>query len=414
MAWPHSRNEWPDCSRLRHWLSGADAARMEQSLPGMVERRSARLAEHAQRLAAARSPLLWIESADVSATRAAVALAELCNATVHVAQSPGADNVAAVTSACGNLGTSLAEVAGHADLIVHIGHRHLTELPRLAPRFLRGRAEASPGDARRHVLVGDAPLEAWTGPLELSPSDRPLVLRWPRAVWLDGLTRVLMAARGDSAPSNRPSDAADAPATELAELLAASRYAVFLWDEDEFADQLDRLMVERLLEIADVISRTTRCSLLPLGADPGRTTSKETLLWLTNVAGTARYVDGAWTGSRTGASAALADWQNEHDWILCLRNLPSDRPLPDLAFDLVLDASCNRSAAPTQSSGERDGDRRMPVAGVGWDWPGHLIRIDHAFGAYVHSVTPEASKRQFSAEFTLREVARNLLLARTA
>lgn len=411
MAWPRQGQYLPKCDRLRSWLNGQDGLNTQNAQAPPRDEFSACLQQHAKRLCEARNPLLWIESADVAATRAIVRLAEVCDATVHVAQSPGAENVAAVTAACGTFGTSLSEVAAHADLIVHVGYGHLHQLPLLAPRFLRGDPDAGPVSPRQHILISGQGADAWKGALNVDWPHEPLLLDWPRELWLDHFTRVLMAARGDGSPADQSSETIDGTAAYLAEQLGASRYAVFIWDEDELADELDRLLVERLLEIAQHFSQTTRCSLLPLGNDPGRTTAKETLLWLTNVASTARYIDGRWLGSREGTGTSLDDWRRRHDWIMCLRNLPSDRTLPDLPVQLMIDAACNRPSAVLQVDSNAEAPTIVHLAGVGLDSPGHLIRVDHAFGAHMKAVA-EKSEFVVTANEVLRELTGHVLLAR--
>lgn len=437
MSWPASGQKQPDCDRLRNWLSDQDAlSKPNQEVFG----RQATLDNaraHAQVLSTARRPLIWIESADVSATRAAIQLAEVCQAKVHVAQSPGAANVSAVTAACGTFTTSLAEVSAHADLVIHLGHRHLQELPRLGLRFLHDNAHTGPGSGPRHVLIGDdvrtALINTASGsrsyeekrsldggshtgqPVAQCKADRePLVLAWPRDQWLDQLTRLLMVARGASVVRSNSEPSSDSSAADLAEQLAASRYAVFMWDEDEFADELDRLLIERLFEIAQHYSRVTRCSLLPLSSDPGRVTAKETVLWLTNVAGTARFTDGQWRRPTMGLAKSLHQWQREHDWILCVRNLPSDRPLPNLRFDFTIDALCNQRAGNIRSgsSSPAVGEAKQiaQVAAVGLETAGHLFRLDHAYGVRLAPVSP--SDTVLTAERILRELARTLIVAR--
>jgi hypothetical protein len=224
------------------------------------------------------------------------------------------------------------------------------------------------------------------------------LLEWPRDQWLDNLTRLLLALSGGPTLPTQPAAPVDLAAMQLAELLAASRYAVFVWAEDEFAAEGDRLLVERLHEIAARLTATTRCSLLPLGVDPGRTTAKETLLWLTNHATTARFQSGRWCKPQVGSHVGLDDWHGEHDWILGLRTLPSDRPLPDLPFDLVLDAACNQrmhSLGQTPSPGAAD---VIGVAAVGLECPGHVTRVDHAFGAYLPALLAANSDRPSASQ----------------
>ncbi len=74
MKWP-DHDEPPACSRLHNWLSNQDAR------AGVVHSRPAEQVESLLRAAAlgfqsARRPLIWLESVDVSAARAAVRLAQ--------------------------------------------------------------------------------------------------------------------------------------------------------------------------------------------------------------------------------------------------------------------------------------------------------------------------------------------------
>lgn len=413
MCWPEdSQRQLPDCERLRGWLSTQDAHGASSAPVQEPAQLAERLAAHAAALARARNPLIWIESGDVSAVRAAVRLAELCQATVHVAESPGAHNVATVTSTSGIFGTSLAEVWQHADVIVHVGHQHLREMPLLASRFLKAGGTGQSPTGRRHVFIDDNVDAAGKLASECSAEDAigsgSWLLDWPRSQWLERFTQLLIAMRGDVAMAHAATGGqewSDAGLTQLAELLSGSRYAVFIWAEDQFADEADRMLVERLLEVAAKLSEATRCSLLPLGIDPGRTTAKETLLWLSNYSTTACFADGRWRKPHLGENVGLDDWHREHDWILGLRTLPSDRPLPELRFDLVIDAACNQSMHATGHSSDRSAAEVVGVAAVGLDCSGHVTRVDHAFGAYVAELAESPVGRPTAAQ-VLGELAR--------
>ncbi|MEZ6079198.1 MAG: hypothetical protein R3C56_27070 [Pirellulaceae bacterium] len=81
-------------------------------------------------------------------TRSAVSLAQAVRGTVHIGQSSGSAATHRVLADQGWLGSSLAEVATHADLIVTLGGLRV-ESPLLALRFwLRrlagGRAQIVP------------------------------------------------------------------------------------------------------------------------------------------------------------------------------------------------------------------------------------------------------------------------------
>lgn len=415
MRWPNdSERHLPECERLRGWLSDQDAHGIFISSSDEPEKLAERLAHHADELARARNPLLWIESGDVSATRAAVRLAESCQATVHVAESPGAHNVSLATCTSGMFGTSLAEVWQHADVLVHIGHQHLQELPLLTSRFLTSGGVGQSPSGRHHVFIDDDLVVARQYAQRCAAHDEGSggmeMLEWPRALWLERFTELLLALRGNNAWAHTATNTRKLEETgilQIAELLAGSRYAVIMWGEDQFADEADRMLVERLLEIAAKITEVTRCSLLPLGVDPGRTTAKETLLWLTNYATTACFTDGHWRKPHLADNVGLDDWHREHDWILGVRTLPSDRPLPNLKFDLVLDAACNYPLHPVvQSSASTPADV-IAVAAVGLECSGHVTRIDHAFGAYVRALSASDPRRPTAAELMAELAKKN-------
>lgn len=405
MRWPNDGDrQLPECERLREWLIAQDAHSSSLASNEEPGKLAARLAAHAAELARARNPLVWMESGDVSTTRAAVRLAELCQATVHVAESPGARNVAAVTSTSGIFGTSLAEVWQHADVLVHVGHQHLQQMPLLSSRFFKAGGVGQSPLGRRHVFIDDNVWAArryasqFTGEGELSGGT--MFLEWPRSQWLERFTQLLVAMRGNVAMSHAATGRPDwnDALMQLSELLASSRYAVFSWCEDQFPDEADLMLVERMREIADQLTQVTRCSLLPLGVDPGRTTAKETLLWLTNHSTTACFTNGRWRKPHLGDNIGLDDWHREHDWILGIRTLPSDRPLPDLRFNVIIDAACNRSLHSASPSSNRAAADVVAVAAVGLDCSGHVTRIDHAFGAHLNALANSSPHRPTAAE----------------
>lgn len=445
MVWPRSSAAHA-CSRLHSWLSTQDSLVSSEPWSDAHVGLKQLVANFAQQLSGCRNPLVWIESADVAATRAAVQLAAACQATVHVAYSPGAQNVSSLLSTHGLFGTSLAEAFQTADLIVHIGQQHLQDMPLLAERFLNPHeATQDSGSSgaghsrraeRRHVFIGERPTYL-QGSTSTSLWSEAVELRAPREEWAVLLTGVLLSMRTDTIPTHN-SHGSDASARELATQLLASRYTVILWGEDIFADELDRLLVERLHEIAQRVNQSTRCSLLPLSVDPGRTTAKETLLWLTNRASTTTYRDGRWCAPTSATTKSLDDWQRDHDWIVCVRTLPSDRPLPDLPFNLVIDAACNQkshkvkerliaieatvaqpaaeskqnlTAWPLRRTGTSGANGSYPseakaicVSAVGLECSGQLTRVDHGFAAYVPAAIASTSN-YLSAAAVLHSLA---------
>ena len=375
MKWP-DHDEPPACSRLHAWLNIQDThASIHRSLS--IADTQSTLQAAVDSLRNAQRPLIWLESVDVPAARAAVQLAQATGATLHVAQSPGAELVADITATDGWLGTTLAEVGSTASLVIHLGQQHLRDAPMFELRYMN--------PAAQHVFLDSCP-ESLAADPRLQES--VMQLQWPKATWLDRLTRLLLLLRDDSSALARRADSVDSQVGMLAEMLLGSHYTVLLWGEDELSDELDGLLVRRLLELARQVSRTVRCSLLCLPQDPGRVTAKDCILWLTNRTTPLRCADNRWTKELLNQHS-LDEWQQAYDWIMCIRNLPSDRPLPELRFDVVLDSRCNPS-----SSSQDKRSILIPVQAVGLDVEGHLMRADHGLAAHLPAIdsSPEISE----------------------
>jgi len=395
MRWPTAAtsDSGSQCARLHQWLSHQDALpeaygrRATHSSDPTTETASDRwgyyqssCSTQAAKLRHAKRPLFWLESTDVATTRAIFDLAKQCSGTIHIAESPGARNVAAITSTSGWSGTTLAEVHRRADTIVHVGDSHLHDMPRLFSRFLTS-ADQPDHSNRKHWFVGRSSSELVSSDTSAPSTNEVVELSWPRDQWLDLFTQLLCMLREPQASLRLPkSRCNEAQLVSFADQLTSSEYVVFVWPEDEFSDELDRLVVQRLLELSQLLSQSRRCSLLPLSSDAGRITSREALLWLTNVTPSARYVAGQWVKPQLGNPHTLSDWEDQFDWIMCVRTLPSDRPLPDLRCDWTLDAACNCSRGQLAFTPSND---CLPVATLGVDGSGHLMRLDHGFVAHI-------------------------------
>ncbi len=308
MKWPDN-DEPPACARLHTWLNRQDARSVD--LANTETQSTSALVEAVQGLLRAKRPLIWLESVDVALARAAVELAHAAGATLHVAQSPGAANTASAASADGWLGSTLAEVHSTATLVIHVGASHYHEAPMLALRFTNPTAQHLFLDRAPPALLEDAEI-----------ADQTVQLQWSKQQWLDGLSRVLLLLRDDSAALARTANALDADAGLLAEMLLSERYSVWLWHEDELSDELDRLIVERILEITRQVSQFTRSSALSLALDPGRVTAKDCVLWLTNHTSPMRVSADGWI-KVPELYRSLQEWQQGFDWIVCLRTYPA-------------------------------------------------------------------------------------------
>ena len=362
-----------DCPRRRSWLA-APLAELSPPMPA-----SSAAAEDAGQAAAAaagklaelirsgRQPLLWIAAGDVATMRAAVQLAQQTPITLHVGSSTGSQVVHRVTSCQGWLGTTLAEVANRADLIITLGDSLLSESPLLVPRFIEPAVAAG---RSRWIHLSPHPTSASAAapiPPTASLLNQAHRWHWPRQDWYPRLTQLLWGLQPEYTPPRL-----SAEVEQLVELLQATENSVWLWDVDEFCNAEDELLVGRLLEIARRLSSRQRCSLLCLDSQPGRVTAHEALLWLTGCHGTARFQHGGWVNPMPSLDWTLGEWQANFDPIIVIQALPLVGALPNLpaAFYLLPAMHATLGAAPRE--------RVTTVAAAGSDGVGHVMRGDRA------------------------------------
>lgn len=311
--------------------------------------------EAAAQLGSSPRSLIWLDACDVATVRAAVSLAQAMAGTVHVGTSTGSQLVHRVMTSEGWLGSTLAEVATHADVIITLGSGIIHELPRLPERFI---CPAVAQRGARWFHIGDVAL-----PVEYR--ERVQGIPWPRAQWYQRLTTVLGYLQS-------PGSAQSLTSAESAWLKAVSeaRHIVWLWESDEFCDAIEELTIRRLLGICRQLSQQRHSSLLCMDANPGRVTALETLLWLTGCHGTARYTPAGWSSPAGASECTLERWETQFDQVMLVRSVPSLVPLPHLAATHYLVPGPGLMASMAVPA------RTTPIAGVGLQAAGHLFRGD--------------------------------------
>jgi hypothetical protein len=336
-----------------------------------------------QVLGNARRPLIWIDGADVAATRAAVALAWKHQAAVHIPQSQGGRGVQQVVCSDGWLGTTLADAAEHAHLVITLGTSWLNQMPLLLERWIR----RSPANARNTAV---APRQWWqigSPPSQTTQLNSFLEsriqnskpdqwLRWPRCDWYPRFSEVVRGLNelGQQGPPSiaKPNAAPVAADDEVARLVHAignSPNTTIVWEQSELDRPEDEMLVYRLLNLARIRNRTARCNLLPLNADVGRETARETLLWLTGCDCLATPHGDHWVDSQETLSEPCSRWLPRFDAILMVRNTPSVTPLPDIGWQIALvghGIACHHA----------DSSSAIPVALAGVHAPAFLLRGD--------------------------------------
>ncbi|MCA9132094.1 MAG: hypothetical protein KDA45_03035 [Planctomycetales bacterium] len=374
------------CPCRNRWLTEAGKA---DAVPAYSSRAAAlSVARVSQLFRTARQPLVWLDAADVQSVRAAVHLAHRLRGTVHIGQSTGGALPQRVLGRQGWLGTSLAEVATHADLILTLGDDILSEAPLLPSRFFQPAIDRQP-QAWWHISQRPPTASREQEPPSPSPSKR---LCWPRKEWYQRLTNLLWHLR--DAPQPPPLDAGQ---EALLGRMRQARYAVWLWDSEEFCDAIDELLIRRLQDMAQVLSGNARCSLLSLDANVGRVTAEETLRWLTGLSTTATFDGRQWTAREHWEHYQLDDWPSEFDAILFVRTVPTLRPVPHLQADHWLLPEDGFLAADV------DPQTVLRVAATGQSCSGQLMRGDRGAMLLCH-----AENQGISAESFLFAVSGNL------
>lgn len=400
------------CPRRNQWLQPtgtltaqqSGTAGSEVSLASAQSPRVTQLATQIETIAAhfhsSRRSLIWIDGADVHTLRCAVDLAAAVRGTIHVGHSTGADVSHRVLVSQGWMGSSLAEVASHADLIISLGSDLHTEAPLLAERFI------SPALASGRAQWCHIDSHASTSQENSQPSPNWTAV-WPRSEWYQNLTHLMLGLQNQKMSAQSAAGRMSASTHALLDKLQHSKNPVWIWDVDEFRDDIDELCIHRLLGISRLLSQTARCGLLALDAQVGRVTASETLLWLTGCSGTAQFDGQHWHQPRALNEMSLQDWPTAFDSIVVVRSLSSVYPLPNLAAShfVVTQQSLLPDHVPD--------DKVTHVGSVGIDSAGHVMRGDRATMLFCQTgeagsqTTPMSSQLPTAAEL-LEQVRRRI------
>ncbi len=349
------------CSRLSDWSKLA-----VPPVPHGPSTAEAAVARLLQLVDCGERVLLWLDAADIDSVRAVVAFAQHANVVIHVGSSAGAAIAKRVMLNDGWLGSSLAEVATHADLVITLGDRIFSNSPLLPSRFF---ARQLSGGLRWWHIVDPAARQPQT---DDRPADESLL--WPQGQWYARLTHVqqllqsedqaISVTEADGNPSEIHVDE-----RRLARALSASQNTVWMWDNSQFSCPLDELLVRRLLMIARLRSQHARCGLLHLETHLGQLSAEECLLWLTGCTGTAYWNGQNWQSPAQSPWNSLHDWRQEYAQIVVLRSMPAWHALPELQADLWL--------LPEQFPGDSPPAAEViRVATAGVNYPTHFLRGD--------------------------------------
>ena len=234
----------------------------EPQIDGKVVDLASAVARAADLLRDSRLPLFAGLATDVDGMRAVMRLADRIGGVVDHAGSDGLFRNLRVLQDAGWITTTLSEVRNRMDLLVLIGNWPDETFPRFIERCVEP----------DQTLISDAPLVRQIvriGPPEPGGgAARPglSILELPCAI--ERLPEVVAALR--SLVNGRELAVAEvaglpvARLRELAERLRAASYGVIAWAAAELAFAGAELTVQALGALAQDLSRTTRCALLPL------------------------------------------------------------------------------------------------------------------------------------------------------
>jgi formylmethanofuran dehydrogenase subunit B len=246
-------------------LSRARFADLESAASPIVDGRPANLdaaiARAVHLLAASRAPVFSI-AADIAGTRTVLALADRLGGVVDHPHSDALFRGLRVLQDAGGLTTTLSEVRNRADFVLIVGPDPSPAMPRFFERcIVPSRTLLGDAPLRRNLVRLGPPGDAGDATSNLAITDLACAMeRLPEAV-----AALVALARGQTiAPPGIPGLDHDRLG-DLGAQLKAARYAVIVWAPSLFQSSGSDLIAQALLELARIITRTTRCSLLPLG-----------------------------------------------------------------------------------------------------------------------------------------------------
>lgn len=239
-------------------LANVDPATSQPMLNGQSTSLEQALTKAAELLNQAHFPTI-VAAADVSASAAAISLAQQCGGVIdHPNSAALLRNLQAMQSD-GWISTSLSEARNRADVMVVFGEQILSRYPCLVDQVLQ--------PAER---LFDYPCDV----IVVGKSDRFESI-YPLQDDLNATVGVLRALLGDAPLDVDVGDSL----TALAKRLSEASYPVLIWSAREFDFAHAELMVENILGLIRDLSQHNRCTGLALAAADGGTSALQVNSW---------------------------------------------------------------------------------------------------------------------------------------
>lgn len=350
------------------WLSRQGYENSEVGTAPMVDGRTATLsaavARAAEILSSARTPVFAV-AADVAGTRAALRLADRLGGVIDHPDSAALFRNQRVVQETGGLTTTLSEIRNRADLILIVGPDPSSRLPRFFERCIDVKETLFGSEPPARQLFRLGPAAEGAPPTRAVPEVAELTCSMDK---LPAAIAALSAAlRGGSAVSMDTVGVAHGRLKDLADRLKAARYAVMVWVPAAFDIAGAEVVAQGLLELARHASRSTRCSIVPLGGSGNLFGVNQVCTWQTGYP------------LRTGFGQGIP----EHDpYRFSARRMIETREADALVWIAAIGSAAPppQSDVPTILLAPQPQDRKIsvyvPVGMPGLDHAGQVFRTD--------------------------------------
>jgi formylmethanofuran dehydrogenase subunit B len=380
------------CARAREGFGVAlETDNAKPRIRGEIVSLNAAIAEAAKILRAAKQPLIAGLATDVAGMQAVMPLAEKLGAiTDHVNSSSRRINTAAVQDTTG-VYTTFAEARHRADVVVLCGGDMLQSFPRVFERVFPASGEFLEGKARTFVSLGDEithrTYSATNAQVQINAA-----LPSPPESFIDIVSALHCELRG--APHAMRGNASIA---QIATLLKAAKYPVFVWNAASFVQQQPDLSVRALLQLINTLNVKGRAAALMLGGSAGDGTTEAVHLWQSGAPWGSRFVNGVAMHDplRTSASDLIA--ANEVDAMLWIDAFGQGQQISASSHIPTIVLGSMRAYS--------DAEVIIPIGVYGIDHDAQLFRADRVV------IVPLKALKRNSNLPSVAEVARKLLAA---
>jgi formylmethanofuran dehydrogenase subunit B len=232
----------------------------------------------AAQLKNSKQPLIGGLGTDLNGARAAMALADVSQATVDSQFSDAAFRNILVLQDTGYMTTTLTEVRNRVDLLLVVGTDIESAFPRFYERMIWPEASMFDQDinSREVIYLGKKP----SGDASTSPTGhKAQVLECDNDALPEVISVLRALVNGKKIVHEQVAGIAVSELQVLADKLNIAKYSVVTWSGSQLNMDHAELTIQNLCEMIKEVNNTTRCSGLPLGGKEGDTTVNAVSSW---------------------------------------------------------------------------------------------------------------------------------------